>query len=375
MGVITPIGNTVDEFWESLINGRGGVDYITHIDTTNFSSKIGAEVKNFDPDVYIDRKDSKRMDMFCKFGMAAAIQAIEDSGLNFDNCDRERCGVIVGSGIGGMRIYEEQVIIMHEKGSRRISPFFIPMMIPDILPGHISIRYGLYGPNFSTTSACATSGHAIGCGVRSIRYGESDVIIAGGAEAPITAMGLGGFCSLKALSTRNDDPKRASRPFDAQRDGFLIGEGGAIIVLEAEEHARARNAKIYAEVCGIGFSGDAFHITAPPDDGAGAIRAMRSAIRDAGLKTEDIDYINAHGTSTPLNDKSETQAIKKLFGEHANNLLISSTKSMHGHLLGAAGSVELIATILAVMNDIVPPTINYEFPNRICYLLIMQDRY
>ncbi|NQT35791.1 beta-ketoacyl-ACP synthase II [bacterium] len=368
IGVITPIGNSKEAFWDSLVNGRGGVSTITRMDSSDYTCHIAAEVKDFDPSRYLESKEIRHMDLFCQYSMAAGIDAVEDSKINFNRCNRDRIGVIVGSGIGGMDIFAKQVLTIDKRGPRRVNPFFIPMMISDIAAGHLSIRYDLRGPNYATTSACATSGHAIGCALKAIRYGDADVIVSGGTESPICPTGLGGFCALKALSTRNNEPEKASRPFDIQRDGFVIGEGAGIILLEELEHALARGAKIYCELTGVGFSGDAFHITAPPEDGHGAIRAMQIAIEDAELKPDQIKYINAHGTSTPLNDISETKAIKKTFGERAYDISISSTKSMHGHLLGAAGAVELIATLLAMKNERIPPTINYEYPDPQCDL-------
>lgn len=368
MGAITPIGNTVEALWDSLINGRSGVGTITQFDTSEFPVHIAGEIKDFDPMLYIDRKEVRHMDLYSHFAVSASVQAVDDSKINFDYCDRDRIGVIIGSGIGGMNTSEQQHSVLLDRGPRRISPFYIPMLISDIAAGLVSIRYQLRGPNYGTTSACATSAHAIGIAMKTIRYNEADVIIAGGSEAPITNMGLGGFCALKALSIRNDAPERASRPFDLERDGFIMAEGAGILVLEELEHAKARGAHIYGELAGAGFTGDGHHITAPPDDGNGAVRAMRIAVKDAGIELSDIDYINAHGTSTQLNDKSETAAIKKAFGEHAYKLAISSTKSMHGHMLGAAGSVEAIASLLAMKNGIIPPTINYEFPDPDCDL-------
>ena len=365
---MSPIGSTKGRFWESLAGGISGIGHITRIDPSAFPTHIGAEVKDFNPETYVERKEARRMDLFTLFAMGAAVQAVEDSGIDFKQCDRDRVGTIVGSGIGGIIVFEEQLRILDQKGPGRVSPFFIPMMISDIIAGHISIRYDLRGPNYATTSACATSGHAIGLAMKTIRYDEAEVVVTGGAEAPICATGLGGFCSMRALSTRNDEPHRACRPFDAQRDGFVMGEGAGILVLEELNHALGRGAHIYGEVVGAGFTGDAHHITAPPEDGHGAVKAMQIAMKDGGLNLEDIGYVNAHGTSTPLNDKSETLAIKTVFGEHASRLVVSSTKSMHGHLLGAAGAVELAATLLALENQVIPPTINYEFPDPDCDL-------
>ncbi|OQX58047.1 beta-ketoacyl-[acyl-carrier-protein] synthase II [candidate division KSB1 bacterium] len=368
MGVITPIGLTVEEFWQSLIQGTNGVAPITRFDTTNHITKFAAQVKNFDPLNYIDRKDSRRMCLFTHYAVAAAKLAIEDSGLDFSKEDTNRIGVIVGSGIGGMITFEREYGKLFKSGPSRVSPFFIPMMISDIAPGYISIIYGLKGPNYATTSACATSAHAIGNAFRSIQYGETDIMIAGGSEAPITPMGLAGFNNMKAISERNDAPEKASRPFDAQRDGFVLSEGGGIVVLEDLEHAKTRGAKIYCEIVGVGYTADAYHITAPDSNGDGAYRAMKLAIEDAGAKPEDVDYINAHGTSTPANDKTESLAIKRLFAEHASDVLVSSNKSMIGHMLGAAGAVELVATAMTVKHDIVTPTINYEYPDPDCDL-------
>ncbi len=368
IGVVSPIGSNKSAFWDSLRNGRGGIGPITRFDISDFPCQIAAEVTDFDASAFLDRKELRHMDLFTQYAMGAGIQAVENSGIDFQKCDRERVGVIVGSGIGGMITYEKQVKIIQSRGPRKMSPFFIPMMISDIAAGHLSIRYDLRGPNYSLTSACATSGHAIGNAMKTIKYGDADVCISGGAEAPICPTGVGGFCALKALSTRNDEPEKASRPFDLHRDGFIMGEGGGIVVLESLEHAQNRGAHIYAEVAGVGYSGDAHHITAPPEDGHGAMQSMRVAIEDANLNLRDIGYINAHGTSTPLNDRAETKAIRNLFGDHADQLAVSSTKSMHGHMLGAAGAIEAIATILALQNQIIPPTINYETPDPDCDL-------
>lgn len=368
MGIISPVGNTIDEFWQAIISGKSGIDYIKSFDTTNFETKFAAEIKDLDVNDYLDRKEARRMDKFCQYAVIASQCALDDSGLKLDQEDKERIGVIVGSGIGGMDTFEKEYRHYFDKGPRKISPFFIPMMIPDIAPGHISIRFGLKGPNYSTISACASSSNAIGAAFRSIQYGEVDVMITGGSEATVTPMGVGGFNAMKALSTRNHEPQKASRPFDAERDGFVIGEGGGILVLESEAHALNRGAKIYGEIVGVGFTADAYHITAPATDGDGARRAMGTALNDAGLTIEDVDYINAHGTSTPYNDKIETLAIKNLFGERAYKIPISSTKSMIGHLLGASGSLELIATLLTVRENKIHPTINYEFLDTECDL-------
>ncbi len=369
LGVVTPIGLTVQEFWQSMLEGKSGAAAITYFDTSKFDTKFACEVKGFDPLKYMDRKSVQRMDLFAQFAMAAAAQAVEDAGIDFEKLDRDRVGVVVGSGIGGMWTYQrQQENLFSAGGPDHISPFFIPMMISDIAAGNISIRYKLRGPNYATTSACATSGHAIADAAMLIERGDADVMITGGAEAAICPMGIGGFNSMKAMSTRNDDPAKASRPFDAKRDGFVMGEGGGILVLESYEHAVKRGAKILGELSGFGLTADAYHLTQPAPGGEGAVRAMRLCIDDAELKPEDIDYINAHGTSTPFNDKNETEAIKTVFGEHAYKLHVSSTKSMTGHQLGAAGSVEAVATILAIQNDTLPPTINYEFPDPECDL-------
>lgn len=370
LGVITPIGNTVDEFWKALLAGVSGADYITRFDTTHFETKFACEVKNFDPLLYLNRKEVQRMDLFTQYAIASAVQAIEDSGLNLDKINKERVGVIFGSGIGGMWTYHYQQQIFHDRGGKpdRISPFFIPMMISNIAAGHIAIRWGFRGPNFATTSACATSSHALASALMILQRGDVDVMIVGGSEASICPMGVGGFNAMKALSLRNEEPKKASRPFDLNRDGFVMAEGGGILVLETLDHATDRGAKIYATFAGFGLTDDAFHITQPPPNGEGAVRSMQLAIEDSELTMNDIDYINAHGTSTFYNDKNETEAIKAVFGERAYKINVSSTKSMHGHLLGAAGAVESIATILALVNNTVPPTINYETPDPDCDL-------
>ncbi len=368
MGAITAIGNSVKEFWEGLLEGRNGVDTITRFDPSPFSTRFAAEIKNYNPDGVIDVRDQNRMDRYTQYAMIAAAEAISDSGLDLEKENLERIGVLVGSGIGGIESFENEHEKFIKRGPRRISPYFVPQMISDIAAGQISIRWHLKGPNYSVVSACATGTHAIGDAMRLIKYGDADIMVTGGSEAAITPMGLGGFCAMKALSTRNDDPHHASRPFDKDRDGFVIGEGAGILVIEELEHARKRGAKIYGEIRGIGFTADAYHITAPVPGGEGAVRAMRLCVEDSGLNLEDVDYINAHGTSTPYNDKSETAAIKTLFGDHAYKLNISSTKSMVGHLLGAAGAVELITAILAVKNNVVPPTINYETPDPECDL-------
>ncbi len=370
LGAVTPIGLTVEEFWNSLIEGKSGADKITYFDTTEFDTKFAAELKGFDPLNYMDRKLAQRVDPFTQYAMAASDMAIADSGLNLDSVDKERAGVIYGSGIGGMWTYHKQQNTLYDRGGNpdRISPFFIPMLIADIAAGRISMKYGLKGPNYATTSACATSSNAIIDSVILIQRGDADVMITGGSEAVICPMGIGGFNAMKALSTRNDSPQTASRPFDKTRDGFVMGEGGATLVIESLEHALARGARIYGEITGIGLTADAHHITDPAPNGEGVARAMRIAIADSGMKPEDIDVINAHGTSTPPNDRNETAAIKSVFGEHAQKLNVHSIKSMVGHLLGAAGAIESIAAILTIKHGIVPPTMNYSEQDPDCDL-------
>lgn len=368
MGALTPVGLNVEEFWKNLVAGKSGAAPITYLDTALYDTRFACELKGFKATDYLDRKSSQRMDPFAQYALISADMAIKDSGLPLTDMDPDRIGVVYGSGIGGMITYDVQFKNYMEGGPRRISPFFIPMLIPDIACGYISIKHGLKGPNYATVSACATASHAIGDAFRIIQYGDADVMVCGGSEAPITPMGLGGFNSMKALSTRNDAPEKASRPFDVQRDGFVMGEGAGTLVIEELEHAMKRGAGIHAELVGIGFTADAHHITAPPDGGEGAVRSMRRALRDAGITPDMVDYINVHGTSTPLGDISETLAIKTTFGEHARKVHISSTKSMTGHLLGAAGGVEAIAAIMACKTDIIPPTINYEFPDPACDL-------
>ena len=360
LGALTPIGNTVPEFWNNLLNGVSGANPITHFDTTLFKTKFACEVKNFDPEQFMDRKDARKLDPFVHFALASTDEAVKDAALDFENLDTNRIGVIWGSGIGGLKTFSDEVTnFAGGDGTPRFNPFFIPKMILDIAPGHISIKYGLRGPNFSTVSACASSTNALIDAFNYVRLGMADIIISGGSEAIIYEAGIGGFNAMHALSTRNDDPKTASRPFDKDRDGFVAGEGSGTLILEELDHALARGAKIYAELVGGGMSADANHITAPHPDGLGAKLVMTNALRDAGMSTSDIDYINVHGTSTPLGDISETKAIQSLFGEDAYRLNISSTKSMTGHLLGAAGAVEAIASVLSVQNDIIPPTINH----------------
>ena len=363
LGALTPVGNTVPEFWNNLINGVSGAGPITHFDASKFKTQFACEVKNFNATDFIDRKEARKMDLYTQYAIAAAKEAVTDSAIDVEKEDLNRIGVIFGVGIGGLHTFEEEVLSYAQTKDTigpRFSPFFIPKMIADIASGHISMLYGFHGPNFTTTSACASSSNAIGAAFDLIRLGKANMILAGGAEATIFPAGVGGFNSMNALSTRNDDPEHASRPFSASRDGFIMGEGGGCLVLEELEHAKARGAKIYAELAGTGASADAYHITASHPEGLGAKLVMMNALEDAGMQPEDIDYINVHGTSTPVGDISEVKAIQALFGEHAYKLNISSTKSMTGHLLGAAGAVEAIASVLTVKNDIVPPTINHE---------------
>ncbi len=368
LGVITALGQDVEEFWSAIVNGRSGVSLITAFDTTDFDVKIGCEVKDFDPSAFIDKKSLRRMDRFVQFAVVASLKALQDSGIAINEENASRVGVSLGSGIGGMRTMEEQFKISHEKGPRRVSPFFIPMIIANMGAGQVSIYTGARGPNFSTVTACASSAHAIGEAFRAIQYGDADVMIAGGSEAAITPISYAGFTSAGTLAKRNDEPEKASRPFDAGREGFVMGEGAGIIILEELEKARARGARIYGEIVGYGLSGDAYHITAPHPEGMGGYEAMKNTLNDAGLKPEEIDYINAHGTSTIPNDKIETMAIKRLFGDHAYKLAVSSTKSMIGHTLGAAGAIGAIAAILSLRDGVIHPTINYEHPDPDCTL-------
>ena len=368
LGAVTPIGNTAEELWTSLLQGVSGIGPITRFDTTGYPTRIAGELKGFEPLKYIDKKDDRKLDPFLKYAIACAVMAVEDSGLDVGKVDGTRFGVLVGSGIGGITTLLDTHDVLNAKGPDRVSPFFIPMLIVNMASGLISMRFGAKGPNSSVVTACATGNHALGDAARLIERGDADVMIAGGAEAIIIPLTIAGFCQMKAMSTRNDEPTKASRPFDANRDGFVCGEGGGLLVLESLEHALARDARIYAEIVGYGMTGDAHHMTAPDPQGDGAARAMAAALRDAGLDPAAVGYINAHGTSTQYNDKFETLAIKRVFGEHAHKLAVSSTKSMTGHLLGAAGGVEAIATVLALHHGILPPTINYETPDPECDL-------
>lgn len=368
MGAITPIGIGTEEYWQGLTEGRNGAGLITKFDASTFDTKFACEIKNFDPNQYIDRKSVKRLDPYAQYALVTAEMALKDSEIDLDKVDKERFGVVFGSGIGGMDTNQKQHFAFFQGGASRISPFFVPMMISDIAAGHISIKFGVKGPNYATTSACATSSHAIADAYMLIERGSADLMFCGGSEAAITEMSIGGFNALKALSTWNDRYCEASRPFDKDRNGFVMGEGAATLILEEYEHAVARGAKIYAELVGAGLTADAYHVTAPAPGGEGAVRSMKAAVKDAGIELTDVDYINAHGTSTEYNDLNETLAIKTLFGEHAYKMVISSTKSMTGHLLGAAGAIEAVASILALKNGIIPPTINLEEPDPECDL-------
>ena len=360
LGALTPIGNDIPSYWDGLISGKSGADLISYFDTSKFKTQFACELKGFDPLNYLERKEARKLDKFAQYAIVCSDEAIEDSGLDFDKVDRTRVGVIWGSGIGGFEtIQNEMINFCDGDGTPRFNPFFIPKLIPDIAPGVISIRHGLKGPNFATVSACASSANSLIDSLNYIRLGYSDIIVSGGSEAGVTIAGIGGFNAVQALSKRNDDPKTASRPFDLDRDGFVLGEGGGCLILEELEHAKARGAKIYAEIGGAGLSSDAYHMTAPHPDGEGAISVMKNCLKDSNLNPEDIDAINMHGTSTPLGDKAEAKAIKEVFGDHAYNININSTKSMTGHLLGAAGAIEAISCVLSIKNGIVPPTINH----------------
>jgi len=363
LGAISPVGNTAAELWQALLAGKSGIGPITRFDAAEYDAKIAGEVKGFEPTAYIDKKEARRMDRFTQFAIAAAKMALDDSGIDLAQADKSRIGSFVGSGIGGMDTLHDQYKNLFEKGPNRVSPFFIPMMIANMAAGQVSIAFGLQGPSSCVVTACATGTNCIGDAMKVIQRGDADVMVAGGTEAAISPAGMAGFCAMKALSTRNDAPEKASRPFERDRDGFVMGEGSGIVVLESLEHALARGARIYAELAGYGSNADAYHVTAPAPEGAQAARCMELAIKDAGLQVTDVDYINAHGTSTPLNDKNETLGIKRLFGDHAKNLAVSSIKSMTGHLLGAAGGIECVATALTVLNDMMPPTINYDNPD------------
>lgn len=367
IGAVTPLGNDAKTLWENIVAGKSGIDYITKVDKEQFPVHVAGEIKDFHPQKYIDKKELRKMDLFTQYAVSAAKMAVEDANLVIDDSNADRVGVWIGCGIGGMDVYEEQVRRFIDKGYRRVSPFFVPMLIPDMAAGQVSIHLGAKGINSCSVTACASGSNSIGDAFKAVQRGDVDYIITGGTESPITNMAFAGFSAMKALSF-NDDPKTASRPFDKNRDGFVMGEGAGIIVLETLESALERGAKIYAEIVGYGATGDAYHITAPAEDGEGAARAMRNALEDANVSPEAVDYINAHGTSTPMNDKIETKAIKDVFGEHAYKLAVSSTKSMTGHLLGAAGGVEAVITVKAIDDGVVPATINYETPDPECDL-------
>ena len=368
LGVISPVGNTVPEAWENLIAGKSGIGPITRFDASNFASRIAGEVKGFDVAAYLSAKEARRMDVFIHYGMAAGIQAIRDSGIEVTEANADRIGVNIGSGIGGLPMIEETHDDFLGGGPRKISPFFIPGTIINMISGNLSIMFGMRGPNIAVVTACTTGLHAIGMSARMIEYGDADVMVCGGEESTVTHLAIGGFASAKALSTRNDDPATASRPWDKDRDGFVLGEGAGVMVIEEYEHAVRRGARIYAELAGFGMSGDAYHMTSPPEDGAGAARCMTNALRDAGLNPDQIQYINAHGTSTSAGDKAEACAVKSVFGAYAHKLSVSSTKSMTGHLLGAAGAVEAIFSVLALRDQVAPPTINLDEPDEGCDL-------
>lgn len=368
MGAITPFGTGKDKLWQSLVEGKSGIGPITRFDAENLPVTFAGEVKDFVPSDFINRKEIRRMDRFAQYAVAAARMAVEDASLDLEKEDRDRVGVIFGSSNGGMETFQEQTKVLLEKGPNRISPFFVPMMIANMAAGLISINLGIRGVNFTVVNACASGTNSIGEAFRALQRGDADVVITGGSEASVTPLTVAGFAAMKALSTRNDDPAKASRPFENNRDGFVLGEGAGVLVLETLEHAEARGARIYAEISGYGCTADAYHMTAPSPEGETVTRAISLALEDAGLKPEDVDYINAHGTSTPLNDRQETLAIKKVFGDHAYKLAISSTKSMIGHLLGASGAVEAIATALSLYTGVIPPTINYEEPDPECDL-------
>jgi 3-oxoacyl-[acyl-carrier-protein] synthase II len=369
LGVVSPVGNSVNDFWNNLVAGKCGVEKITGWDATPFDTQIAAQVKNFDPlPAFPSPKEIRRTDRYSQFGVHAAWQALKDSGLDLNKTNPDTVGAFIGSGIGGLQTTSEQLKVLFERGPGRLSPFMIPMLISNMASGLVSMYFNLRGPNFATCSACATANHAIGEAWRTIKMGDANVMFAGGAEATIVPIGIGGFCAMRAMSTRNDDPQRASRPFDKDRDGFVMGEGSGVVVLEDLEHAKARGAKIYAELAGYGNTADAHHLTAPSPGGEGASRCMKMALRNGGLNTTDINYVNAHGTSTPQGDIAETEAIKTVFGDHARKLVVSSTKGATGHMLGAAGAVETIVCIKAIETDTVPPTINYEVPDPECDL-------
>lgn len=368
MGMISPLGFGVEKNWEAICQGRSGIGLITRFDASDFTTKIAGEVKGFNPEDYIDKKETKKMDIFIQYALASGMMAIQDSQLKIDESNADRVGVLVGAGMGGLTTIEKYHSILLKHGPKRISPFFIPMLIVNLAPGQMSIYFGARGPNSSVVTACATGNHSIGEASKIIQRGDADAMIAGGAESVITPLAVGGFCAMRALSTRNDEPEKASRPFDKERDGFIIAEGAGVLILENLEHALKRGAKIYAEIVGFGSNADAYHISAPSPNGIGAARCMEVGMKDAKINYDEVDYVNAHGTSTPLNDISETMAMKTVFKDRAKKIAISSTKSMTGHLLGAAGGVEAIYSILAIKNGVIPPTVNYEIPDPECDL-------
>ena len=371
--MISPVGNTVEQSWQAIQAGQSGISNIDHFDTEKFSTKFAGLIRDFNVEEYMPKKEARKMDLFIQYGVAAADQAIKDSGLIVNDDNAERIGVAIGSGIGGLGIIEQNKDNFAKSGPRKISPFFVPATIINMISGHVSINNGLKGPNIAVTTACTTGTHSIGLGARMIQYGDADVMIVGGAEKASTEMGMGGFGAARALSTRNDSPETASRPWDESRDGFVLGDGAGVLVIEEYEHAKARGAKIYAEFVGFGMSGDAYHMTSPPESGAGAALAMKNAIKDAGITAADIQYINAHGTSTPAGDIAETQAVKGIWGEDAKSVMMSSTKSMTGHLLGAAGAIEAIFSVLAIKDQVAPPTINLKNPSEGCDLDYVTD--
>ncbi|GHE25321.1 beta-ketoacyl-ACP synthase II [Vulcaniibacterium thermophilum] len=368
MGIVSPLGNDLASTWDGIVNGRSGIAPVTHFDASGFPTRIAGEIRDFDVTRWVSPKDAKKMDPFIHYGVAASLMAMEDAGLKVDESNADRIGALIGSGIGGILGIEEQAIKYHEGGPRKISPFYVPSTIINMLPGQVSLLTGIKGPNFSAVSACATSNHSIGVAMRMIQYGDADVMLAGGAERGSSPTSMGGFCAMKAMSTRNDEPAKASRPWDKDRDGFVLGDGAGVLVLEEYEHAKARGARIYCELAGFGASSDAYHMTAPSEDGEGAARCMIAAMKDAGVNADEVGYLNAHGTSTPLGDVAETLAIKRALGEHAYRTMVSSTKSMIGHLLGAAGGAEAIFSVMALHTGIIPPTINLDEPGEGCDL-------
>ena len=368
LGMLSPLGNTVESSWQAALAGKSGIGPIEHMDVSAFSTRIGGSVRDFEVELYMAAKEARKLDLFIQYGLAACIQAIKDSGLEITDQNRDRIGVVMGSGIGGLTNIEKNHEQLLNSGPRRISPFFVPGSIINMVAGYLSIQYGLQGPNYALTTACTTGTHSIGMAARNIAYGEADMMVAGGSEMATTGLGLGGFSAARAMSTRNDDPQGASRPWDRDRDGFVLSDGAGAMLLEEYEHAKARGATIYAELGGFGMSGDAYHMTAPPEDGRGGAKCMDNALKDAGLNPDEVDYINAHGTSTPAGDVAETRAVKSVFGAHASELAISSTKSMTGHLLGAAGAVEAVFSVLALRDQVAPPTINLDNPDEDCDL-------